>query len=92
MRRLREDHRDNPRPVRELLVRKATRPTLRRPPEPRSWRPSLANAAFDLAWFFPGAAFTLIALLVGGDEVLVVIGVLLLLSGGVLKFGDFTPW
>jgi len=66
--------------------------TLRRAPEPRSWPQSLADAALDPAWLFPGTALAVIALLVGGEEVLVVIGVLLLLSGGALKFGDFTPW
>jgi hypothetical protein len=45
----------------------------------------------DLVWFFPGVAITVVALLIGGEDVLLIIGLVVLLSGGVVKFGDFIP-
>ena len=63
----------------------------RREPRQRSPAELLWDGLFDLAWFFPGIALTALAVFVLGDEVLVVIGLVLLLSGGAVKFGGFFP-
>jgi hypothetical protein len=45
----------------------------------------------ELAWFLPGVALIVLAIVVFGDDILLAIGLLVLLSGGALKFGDFFP-
>jgi hypothetical protein len=65
---------------------------LRPPVQRRSLLRQFMDEIVALAWFFPGAALTVLALLIGGEDVLLVIGLVLLLSGGALKFGDFFPW
>jgi hypothetical protein len=68
-------------------------PVVVRRTEPRQRSPaeSLLDELIDLAWFFPGGALIVLAVLVLGSEVLLVIGLLLLLLGGAVKFGDFFP-
>jgi hypothetical protein len=45
----------------------------------------------DLAWLFPGAAVTALALFVVGDDAVLIVGLVLLLSGGAIKFRDSLP-
>ena len=56
-----------------------------------SIRGKIADELLSLALFLPGVALTVVAVVLGGEEVLLVIGVVLLLSGGAVRFWDFIP-
>jgi hypothetical protein len=76
----------------ELLVLEAakSRPASNRPS--KSLGEALMDWPFDLAWFFPGVTLIVLALLVFGSDIVLAIGIVALLGGGGLKFGDFVWW
>jgi hypothetical protein len=51
----------------------------------------VGEGLIELAWFVPGVALIVLAIVVFGDDILLAVGVLVLLFGGALKFGDFHP-
>jgi hypothetical protein len=52
----------------------------------------LGDGLLELLWFVPGLALLLIALVAGDNGVLLVIALVLLLGGGIGRFGDvFLP-
>lgn len=58
----------------------------------RSRSTRLGDELLELLWFAPGLVLLAVALLAGGDGVLLVIALVLLLGGGVARFGDlFLP-
>ena len=58
----------------------------------RSRSTRLGDEILELLWFAPGLALLAVALVAGGDGVLIVIALVLLLGGGVARFGDlFLP-
>jgi hypothetical protein len=59
---------------------------------PRGFGIRVSDQLLELLWFLPGLALLLIALIAGGDGVLLVIALVLLLGGSVARFGDvFLP-
>lgn len=59
---------------------------------PRSVGVRIGDQLLELLWFVPGLALVLVAVIAGGDEVLFVIALVLLLGGGIGRFGDvFLP-
>lgn len=59
---------------------------------PRSVGLTVSDQLLELLWFVPGLVVVLIALIAGTDGVLFVLGLVLLLGGGVGRFGDvFLP-
>jgi hypothetical protein len=64
---------------------------LRREPRQRSLAEVVGEGLIELAWFVPGVALIVLAIVVFGDDILLAVGVLVLLFGGALKFGDFHP-
>jgi hypothetical protein len=64
---------------------------LRREPRQRSLTQVLGDGFVELAWFFPGLVLIVLAIVVFANDILVAIGLLVLLGGGALKFGDFFP-
>ncbi len=58
----------------------------------RSLNIRVGDQLLELLWFVPGLALALVAVIAGGDEVLLVIALVLLLGGSVGRFGDvFLP-
>ncbi len=59
---------------------------------PRSLSIQVGGQLLELLWFVPGVTLLLIALIAGGDAVLAIIALVLLLGGGIGRFGDvFLP-
>ena len=59
---------------------------------PRGLSIQLGDQLLELLWFIPGLALLLIALITADDGVLLLLGLVLLLGGGVGRFGDvFLP-
>ncbi len=59
---------------------------------PRNLSIRVGDQLLELLWFVPGLALLLVAVLAGDDGVLLVIALVLLLGGGIGRFGDvFLP-
>jgi hypothetical protein len=49
----------------------------------------LLSFLVDLAWLFPGVALVLLGVFAFGSDLLLAIGVVILIGGGAVQFGDF---